>query len=435
MARLGERLIAAGLLTHEQLEQALRAQVVWGGRLGTNLVELGCVDLDTLATVLGAQHGIPPALGRHFDRADRGLQEDFPQDLAAKYEVVPLLRFGDPPRIAVVSIDPLTAEARDEIAAAFGLQAGQIVPSIAAEMRVRYHLERVYDMTRSTRFLRSRGKTIPPFPMFDPNALPFDVEEPTGPIVEPEPPPRAPLPAQADDLAAMIDAAIDSATMPEPTGDERREEPAGRERRSYIKLIVDEPSEPKDTQPLGRIPIRRVAVAPPAPSPRARTNAPTKTPTSITDATRAIRRAPDRDRAAELIIDTLLRFAPVCDAAMLLVVRGDAAIAWKSFSRDGGPMQEVAVPLDQPGLVPIAVADECTARAPANVLGEVDMLLVRSISRKTHGDLVVAPIPIAGRVMALIAAVCDPGGQIAPVEAVAAAAGAAFGRLIRDASR
>jgi len=437
MSRLGERLIAAGLLTHEQLEQALRAQVVWGGRLGTNLVELGCVDLDTLATALGAQHGLPPALGRHFDRADRGLQEDFPQELAAKYEVVPLLRFGDPTRIAIVSIDPLTSEARDEIAQALGVESHQLVPSIAAEMRVRYHLERVYDMTRSTRFLRSRGKTIPPFPMFDPNALPFDVEEPTGPIVEPEPPvTRAPLPAQAEDLSAMIDAAIDNVTQREPGGGERPDEPAGRERRSYIKLIVDEPSGAKEsTQPLGRIPIRRVAIAPTPPSPRARTAAPTKTPTSITDATRAIRRAPDRDRAAELIIDTLLRFAPVCDAAMLLVVRGDAAIAWKHFARDGGPMREVAVPLDQPGLVPIVVQDQCTARAPAAVLGEVDLLLVQSISRKTNGDLVVAPIPIAGRVMALIAAVCDAGGQIAPVEAVAAAAGAAFGRLIRDASR
>ena len=429
MSRLGEQLIAAGLLSHEQLEQALRAQVVWGGRLGTNLVELGCIDLDTLATALGKQHGLPPALGKHFDRADRDLQEHFPQDLAIKYEVVPLLRFGDPPRIAVVSIDPLTADAREEIAEAFGIEADQIVPSIAAEMRVRYHLERVYDLTRSTRFLRSRGKTIPPFPLFDPNAMPFDIEEPTGPIVEPEPPPtsKAPLPAQADDLAAMIDAAIDNATA--------QPEPAGRERRSYIKLIVDEQTGPKDTQPLGRIGIRRVAVAPPPTPPRTRAPTTTKTPMSITEATRAIRRAPDRDRAAELIIDTLQRFAPVCDAAVLLVVRGDAAIAWKQFGRDGSPPREIAVPLDQGGLVPIAIDDGCTTRAPADVLVPIDMLLLRSLGGKIDGDLVVAPIPIAGRVLCLIAAVCEPGGEIAPVEAVASAAGAAFARLIRDASR
>ena len=36
--RLGELLIATGELTAHQIEQAVRAQVMWGGRLGTNLV-------------------------------------------------------------------------------------------------------------------------------------------------------------------------------------------------------------------------------------------------------------------------------------------------------------------------------------------------------------------------------------------------------------
>jgi hypothetical protein len=425
VSRLGDLLLASGLLTHEQLEQALRAQVVWGGRLGTNLIELGCLDLDSLATALGKQHALPPALGRHFDRADPVIQDDLPAEIAAKYSVVPLLRFGNPPRVAVVSIDPLTADARDEIAEAFGLEGDQIVPSIAAEMRVRYHLERVYGIKRSARFLRSRGKTIPPFPLFDPNAMPFDIEEPTSPVVVPEHPTPAPLPAEPDDLAAMIDAAIDSATQPA--------QPAGRERRSYIKLIAEEQSGPKDTQPLGRIPIRRVAVTG-SPPPRPKSATAGKTPSSLTDATRAIRRAPHRDRAADLIIDTLQRFAPVCEAAVLLVIRGEAAIGWKHFARDGHACPELAVPMDQPGLCPIAVDDGCTTRAPADVLGAIDMLLLRALGRM-NGDLVVVPIPIAGKVMCLIAAATEAGGEIAPIEAVAAAGATAFARLIRDASR
>jgi Type II secretion system (T2SS), protein E, N-terminal domain len=424
VSRLGDLLLIAGLLSHEQLDQALRAQVVWGGRLGTNLIELGCLDLDALATALGKQHGLPPALGRHFDRADPVIQDDLPGALAEKYSVVPLLRFGDPPRIAVVSIDPLTADARDEIAEAFGLECDQIVPSIAAEMRVRYHLERVYGIKRSARFLRSRGKTIPPFPLFDPSSMPFDIEEPTSPIVVPEQPVPTILPAEADDLAAMIDAAIDKATAPS--------EPAGRERRSYIKLIAEEASGPKDTQPLGRIPIRRVAVTSPPPSPRPEKA--TRVPLSLTDATRAIRRAAHRDRAADLIIDTLQRFAPVCEAAMLLVIRGDAAIGWKYFCRDGATPSELAVPMDQDGLCPIAAANGCTARAAADALSAIDMLLVRALGR-TGGDLVVVPIPIAGKVMCLIAAVTERGGAIAPIETIAAAGATAFARLIRDASR
>lgn len=431
MSRLGERLLAAGLLTHEQLEQALRAQVVWGGRLGTNLVELNYIELDALASALGKQHRLPPALGRHFDKADPALQKTFPADLAVRHLVVPLLRFGNPPRIAVVSVDPLSADARDEIAEAFGLESDQIVPSIAAEMRVRYHLERIYGIKRSARFLRSRGKTVPPFPIFDPSSMPFDIEEPTSPTVTPESLPTAALSAEADDLAAMIDAAIDAVTTPS--------EPTGPERRSYVKTIADEPEPPpspeqplagSESQPLGRIPIRRVAVSPAV----SRTSTTSKIPTSLTDATRAIRRAADRDRAADLIVDTLQRFAPVCDAAMLLVIRGEVAIGWKHFCRDGTTPPELAVPMDQPGLCVSAVERACAARAPADDLGAIDTLLLRALG-KMDGDLVVVPIPIAGRLMCLLAVVTREGAQIAPVEAVASAAGAAFARLIRDASR
>src|SRR5213075_2205969 len=62
MPRLGELLVAAGLLTVEQVERALRAQVLWGGRLGTNIVELHYLDLDPLSKVLGRQHQMPAAL-------------------------------------------------------------------------------------------------------------------------------------------------------------------------------------------------------------------------------------------------------------------------------------------------------------------------------------------------------------------------------------
>jgi CO/xanthine dehydrogenase FAD-binding subunit len=59
MPRLGELLVAAGLLAVEQVEQALRAQVLWGGRLGTNLIELGFVDVEALTGALGELYRLP----------------------------------------------------------------------------------------------------------------------------------------------------------------------------------------------------------------------------------------------------------------------------------------------------------------------------------------------------------------------------------------
>ncbi|MFZ5444987.1 MAG: hypothetical protein ACOZQL_33665 [Myxococcota bacterium] len=63
MARLGELLLEERLISAEQLEEALETQVVHGGRLGTNLVELGFVKEAELARALGRQHNLPFASG------------------------------------------------------------------------------------------------------------------------------------------------------------------------------------------------------------------------------------------------------------------------------------------------------------------------------------------------------------------------------------
>src|ERR1044071_6503547 len=94
MPRLGELLVAAGLLAIEQVEQALRAQVQWGGRLGTNLVELHYLELDPLSKALGRQHRLPAALARHFEKADAELQRRLPGELARRVSWIPLFGVG-----------------------------------------------------------------------------------------------------------------------------------------------------------------------------------------------------------------------------------------------------------------------------------------------------------------------------------------------------
>ena len=42
--KLGTALVKEGVITPEQLEEALKAQVIFGGKLGTNLIELGYLD-------------------------------------------------------------------------------------------------------------------------------------------------------------------------------------------------------------------------------------------------------------------------------------------------------------------------------------------------------------------------------------------------------
>jgi hypothetical protein len=427
MVRLGELLVAAGLLTAEQIEQALRAQVMWGGRLGTNLIELGFLDLDTLSQQLGRQLRMPAALARHFDKADREVQLKLPADVAERYSAVPLMRIGPQKLVVLASIAPIDKRGLEIIAGELEVDPLLVLASVAAELRIRYHLERVYKIPRGSRFLRSRGKTIPPFPQFEINPettedsevdiqpLPADTSE--LPIVVPPPEP-SPEPS-IDDLSSLAILEHEPAIAARP--DTIEDEPSGRERRKYVRTITDEPSNDSE-RTLARIAIRRVAISGAAAG------------VTLGEATRAIRRSTDRDRVAELVMSALDRFMTACEAAILLVVRGDVAIGWKGLSRSRAALPEIAVPLEQPGLLPKALLRAATVRLPASELSSVDQLLVSSLGGSA-GDLVIVPVTIGDQVMCLIALVVPGDMPASSAESIAAAAGAAFARLMRDASR
>jgi hypothetical protein len=509
MPRLGELLVAAGLLAAEQVDQALRAQVLWGGRLGTNLVELHLLELDPLSQALGRQHQMPAALARHFEKADPELQHRLSPEIAERFSCIPLLQLGPERHVVVASVGPLAPRQLAIIADELVVDIARLVPAVAGELRIRYQLERVYGIRRAARFLRARGKSIPPFPAFQvlamaPEAepetaaapsLPTSTREiatyrPAEPPVDrartepglppdlavppsPEPSPglaphaapgpdateedllpvevEAPAPRESsDDLRTLGDeinaafgaafrddldeasahtleddlAAATGAT--EPAADAAQDESAARERRTYVRTIADAPPSDSERQSLlGRIAIRKVAAGS---APRVMAGA------TLGEATRAIRRSTGRDRVAELVIDTLDRFAPACEAAILLVIRGATAIGWKGFQRSGGGLAEIAVPMDDAGLVPEAAELNVTLRRSAGQLAEIDRLLLASLG-SNDGDLVVVPISIAEQVMCVIAIATAENAPIACAEPIAAAAGAAFARLMRDASR
>lgn len=496
MARLGELLVAGGMLTAEQVEQALRAQVIWGGRFGTNVVELGFTDLDKVAVALGRQHRMPPALGRHFERANPEIQRKLSPDVAEKFSCVPLLLAGpERTQLIVASTKPLTPKAIAIIADEIGVDPTGIIQSVAAELRIHYHLERVYQIPRETRFLRAKGKTIPNFPTFDLDPMAFEdsqVDHPTPPgqpkveieievddseLIEEargelrarleskaaqkeeaarEEAPTVQMPVLEDveevqDLEALAILDENPVAIPEPV---TREDSTGRERRRYVQTLDATPrsiasaagqtgasaagqtgaaqqAQKVPTEPsLARIQIKKLSV----PVPAVVDEEPTGMGMTLGEATRAIRRSTDRDRVADLVCETLFRFMQSCDAAQLLILRGEAALAWKGFSRAGGSLPEIAVPLDQPGLIPRVIERNATCRMPSADLGPIDQLLLVSLGAQS-GDLVIVPVSISNAVICVIALAAHRDAQVHTAESVAAAAGAAFARLMRNASR
>lgn len=484
MPRLGELLVAAGVITDAQLEQGLRAQIVHGARLGTNLVELGVAELDQIADGLARQHEMPPAKRRHFERVDPEVTARLPAALAAKLHVVPVgYLANDVAHVMVACRDPLTAHARGELEAAMGLAPGGAVLAICGELRLLYFLERVYGIARANRFLRVRRATTLGSPWL-PSATPWETatEEELGP-----PPPEAsqyrafedttgrfpPAPEVGDDdetrelrpapfdppddfhieetpIEHILDAAprrprFDPDRTPAPpppveVAPTTAAPPAGGEElRRFVETIADAPSA---APVLGRVALRKARVSASSGSSEiaeaadlARVFATCRT---IEDYARAIRRASTRNRVGELAIGGLQRLGAGLEAAALFVLREDVAIGWKGFvaGADDVAVDELAVPLDAPTVLSAAARDGRALLIDGGHGTEIDRRLWAALGKPSPGEVACAPVILADHPVCLV---YGQAPRMAPYAelfaAVTQAVTTAFARMLRAAQR
>ena len=146
--KLGEAMVREGLITNEVLARALERQIIFGGRLGTNLVEMGAISEETLAKFLSKSMGVPYAGPESFGDVDREAIDSFPTDLAQKYTAFPIKKEGS--RLHLAMKDPNDFPALDELKFIIGLT---IKPYIASELRIAYALEKFYGIKRNLRYV------------------------------------------------------------------------------------------------------------------------------------------------------------------------------------------------------------------------------------------------------------------------------------------
>ena len=151
-AKLGEMLLKVGALTKAQLEQVLQAQSIYGGRLGTNLVEMGFVSEEELAHVLSEQTGTPCVEPAELSEIPKSVLGSVPNELVRRYRVVPMAVEGK--RLTLAMVDPHDFKAVEEIGFVTGLV---IKPRICTERRLNVALERCYNIRRPARFTGGAG--------------------------------------------------------------------------------------------------------------------------------------------------------------------------------------------------------------------------------------------------------------------------------------
>jgi type IV pilus assembly protein PilB len=140
--RIGELLVAAKVLTPDQVAQALAQQQGTTRRLGDVLVAMGLVNETQLTQTLSQQLSVPWVSLHHTDFS-RQLLNLVPRELAEKYCLIPVLvrRVKKQDTLYVAMDDPTNDPALEEIAQATGIPTKPMLacPSdIRAAIRVYY---------------------------------------------------------------------------------------------------------------------------------------------------------------------------------------------------------------------------------------------------------------------------------------------------------
>jgi len=137
--RLGDLLVAEGLITDAQLRQALSDQKGKTDKLGTVLVGLGFITEEQLIGFLSRQYGIPSITLNTLD-IDAETLRLVPSHIAKKYEVLPVKRIGG--TLTLAMSDPTNVFALDDVAFMTNLQ---ILPVVAPQAAIRRALEKNYE--------------------------------------------------------------------------------------------------------------------------------------------------------------------------------------------------------------------------------------------------------------------------------------------------
>jgi type IV pilus assembly protein PilB len=134
--RLGELLLHAGVITEEQLAEALVRQQAEGGKLGQVLVRQLIVDEDTIAHTLADQKGLEYVSLTTYD-ISREAASQIPERIARRSLIVPIgYRDG---AILLAMADPLDIEAIDDV----GLRTGRtVIPVVATGTQIQYAIEK-----------------------------------------------------------------------------------------------------------------------------------------------------------------------------------------------------------------------------------------------------------------------------------------------------
>lgn len=141
--RLGDLLLEVGMITREQLDNAIEQQKKNNEKLGNILIKLGYVSEDDIIQVLEFQLGIPHVKLEKYN-IDKAAYLSVPESLSRRYGLIPIKKENG--IITVAMSDPLNVFAIDDLKIYSGME---IQPVIASHDDIMKAVDRYYSAQKA----------------------------------------------------------------------------------------------------------------------------------------------------------------------------------------------------------------------------------------------------------------------------------------------
>jgi len=154
--KLGEALVKEALITRQQLDQALQRQIQFGGRIGTNLVELRFIEEGELTKFLSRFFKIQAAATGMLDSIPEEVISSFSNEIVDKYKILPFKK--DRNRLHTAMLNPKDIKEIDELRFMTGFD---IIPYAITELRLLFCIEKYYGIKRDIRYISLKDRFAP----------------------------------------------------------------------------------------------------------------------------------------------------------------------------------------------------------------------------------------------------------------------------------
>ncbi len=389
MEKLGQILIRDKVITEQELEATIRAQVIYGGTIDTNLIELGYADINQVGKALSEAHRVPTVDGAQIKPCTQEVISKLGHKMATKHKCVPLAM--DKTSMDVLLIDPADLNAIDDLGFATGKR---IKPHVAPELVVYALLEKYYGVARPMRFISIAlaGKKEEPKQPLPMETLPPEpaVEKITahdlGGVEEP-----SKIPEEPGEKEEFID-------IPSPPPSELEEEAVlnlddliHKTEMAPVEFIEEEDEEEEELELLEDLPELL----------------------TLEEATARLANVDDRDELGRIVLSFALGYFK---RAALFITRFDRVIGWYGMGGNlkADMVKSVMLPLSEPSLFKTVFDTQAFYLGAVNPSPMNDLFL-KAMGNEKPASAFLIPIHYQGQVVNILYG--DNGhGEPAPFE-------------------